>query len=160
MKTTLNPFENAKRISEGTGGASPTVIEEMQAEISVLGSQNETQAQDITDIKAQLTELAGNYSTTEHKTGRKWVDGKDIYEITYSFNTTTANTKTDSGVTLPAIDSLIKLDGVLADAVPVFSNIDDKVGVMIEDNKLKYYVPTWATTLTMTVTMLYTKQSV
>ena len=82
MKTTLNPFENAKRISEGTGGASPTVIEEMQAEISVLGSQNETQAQDITDIKAQLTELAENYSTTEHKTGRKWTDGRDIYEKT------------------------------------------------------------------------------
>lgn len=24
-----------------------------------------------------------DYSTTEHKTGQKWIDGKDIYEITY-----------------------------------------------------------------------------
>lgn len=24
-----------------------------------------------------------NYSTTEHLTGQKWIDGKDIYEITY-----------------------------------------------------------------------------
>lgn len=79
-KTTLNPFENAKRTREEGGGVSPAIIEEMQAEISVLGSENASQAQDITDIKAQLTELADAYSTTEHKTGRKWIDGKDIYE--------------------------------------------------------------------------------
>ena len=87
MKTTLNPFENAKRTANGTGGGvSPAVIEEIQAEISVLGSQNETQAQDITDIKAQLEELAGEYSTTEHKTGRKWIDGTDIYERVVDVN--------------------------------------------------------------------------
>lgn len=79
-KTTLNPFENAKRTREEGGGVSPAVIEEMQAEISVLGSENASQAQDITDIKNQLTELASTYSTTEHKTGRKWADGKDIFE--------------------------------------------------------------------------------
>jgi hypothetical protein len=83
MKKTLNPFENAKRIANGAGGGvSPTVIEEMQEEITILGSQNTQQAQDLTDIKAQLTELAGAYSTTEHKTGRKWIDGSDIYEQT------------------------------------------------------------------------------
>lgn len=87
MKTTLNPFENAKRTAEGTGGISPAIIEEMQAEISILGSQNETQSQDITDIKAQLEELAGAYSTTEHKTGRKWINGKDIYSITLDVKT-------------------------------------------------------------------------
>lgn len=88
MKTTLNPFENAKRTAQGAGGASPAIIEEMQAQISVLGSENATQAQDITDIKAQLTELAGAYSTTEHKTGRKWLDGKDIYEKTIALDVT------------------------------------------------------------------------
>lgn len=28
-----------------------------------------------------------DYSTTEHKTGRKWIDGKDIWEITYTVAT-------------------------------------------------------------------------
>lgn len=55
MKTTLNPFENAKRTANGTGGFSPSVIEEMQAEISVLGSENASQAQDITDINDNLS---------------------------------------------------------------------------------------------------------
>lgn len=55
MKTTLNPFENAKRTANGTGGFSPSVIEKMQAEISVLGSENASQAQDITDINAKLS---------------------------------------------------------------------------------------------------------
>lgn len=92
MKTTLNPFENAKRTAQGTGGGvSPAVIEEMQAEISILGSQNETQAQDITDIKTQLEELAGAYSTTEHKTGKKWIDDKDIYSKTIDVKTLMSN---------------------------------------------------------------------
>lgn len=82
MKKTLNPFENAKRIANGAGGVSPAIIEEIQGEITILGSQNTQQAQDITDIKAQLEELAGAYSTTEHKTGKKWIDGNDIYEKT------------------------------------------------------------------------------
>ena len=90
MKTTLNPFENAKRTAQGTGGVSPSVIEEIQAEISVLGSQNETQTQDIADIKAQLEELAGAYSTTAHKTGRKWTDGRDVYEKVIHFNSGTS----------------------------------------------------------------------
>lgn len=97
MKTTLNPFENAKRTAQGTGGVSPSVIEEIQAEITVLGSQNETQAQDIVNIKAQLEELAGAYSTTEHKIGRKWVDGKDIFEKVVPINLTAVE---DSTVTI------------------------------------------------------------
>lgn len=65
MKTTLNPFENAKRTANGTGGGvSPAVIEEMQAEISILGSQNETQAQDIIDIKSSLNSINDNLEQT------------------------------------------------------------------------------------------------
>lgn len=119
MKTTLNPFENAKRISEGAGGASPTVIEEMQEEISVLGSQNETQAQDITDIKSQLTELAGAYSSTEHKTGRKWTDGKDVYEKTIDCgNLPNSTTKQIAhGVTY---DKIVSLRGVCSNSDNAF----------------------------------------
>ena len=119
MKTTLNPFENAKRTAQGTGGVSPSVIEEIQAEITVLGSQNETQAQDITDIKAQLEELAGAYSTTEHKTGRKWIDGKDIYEKTVDVGALpNATTKQVAhGVTY---DKVVSLRGICSNSDNAF----------------------------------------
>lgn len=111
MKTTLNPFENAKRTAQGTGGVSTSVIEEIQAEILVLGSQNETQAQDISDIKAQLTELAVAYSTTEQKTGRKDIDGKDIYSK--SFTVDALPNATDAGFNhgISNIHRLVKLYG-------------------------------------------------
>lgn len=92
MKTTLNPFENAKRTANGTGGGvSPAVIEEMQA---------------------QLTELAGAYSTTEHKTGRKWIDGKDIYEKVVTLETalTVSKNGSDTGIT-PFHDTMISVKG-------------------------------------------------
>lgn len=112
MKTTLNPFENAKRTAQGAGGISPSVIEEIQAEISVLGSQNETQAQDISDIKTQLEELAGAYSTTEHKTGRKWIDGKDIYEKVVALESplTISRSGSDTGIA-PFHDTMISTKG-------------------------------------------------
>ena len=117
MKTTLNPFENAKRTAQGTGGVSPSVIEEMQSEISILGSQNETQAQDITDIKAQLEELAGAYSTTEHKTGRKWIDGKDIYEkvVVLESAVTVGTSWSDLGVANSEFDTMIHANGLHSD---------------------------------------------
>lgn len=98
MKTTLNPFENAKRTAQGTGGVSPSVIEEIQAEITVLGS--------------QLEELAGAYSTTEHKTGRKWIDGKDIYEkvVTLAEPLTVSKNGSDTGIA-PFHDTMISAKG-------------------------------------------------
>ena len=130
MKKTLNPFENAKRIANGAGGASPAIIEEMQEEISILGSQNSQQAQDITDIKAQLliigsqnsaqvqditdikaqlTNLVAPYSTTKHKTGRKWSDGKDIFEIIYHYENgiSLTNAGADSGIPYTNFDKII-----------------------------------------------------
>ena len=118
MKKTLNSFENAKRIANGAGGGvSPTVIEEMQEEISILGSQNTHQAQDITDIKAQLTELAGAYSTTEHKTGRKWIDGKDIYEkvVVLESAITVGTNWTNLRVSNADIDVMIHANGLHED---------------------------------------------
>ena len=38
------------------------------------------------------------YSTTEHLTGRKWVDGRDIYEKTISYNSPFLNIPTNGAV--------------------------------------------------------------
>lgn len=84
MKTTLNPFENAKRTANGTGGFSPSVIEEMQAEISVLGSENASQAQDITDINDNLTTL-DNYTKANKLESKTNIGGYNSFANRYTF---------------------------------------------------------------------------
>lgn len=55
-----------------------------------------------------------DYSTTEHKIGRKWIDGKDIWEKTYSQSTTiglTANAWTDiTNFDVSGIDKIIDFE--------------------------------------------------
>lgn len=50
-----------------------------------------------------------NYSTTEQKTGRKWIDGKDIYEKTYtgSFVVPSGGTWYDTSIALSDVENLI-----------------------------------------------------
>ena len=153
MKATLNPYENAKRIINGTGGGvSPAVIEEMQSQISILGSQNETQAQDITDIKAQLTELAGAYSVTEHKTGRKWVDGNDIFEKTFYFENGVSIGS--SGTTIEENTSAnIITNAWVSDGVHGYAAIQGTV----ESNNLKAVAITGSLANIKYVTFQYTK---
>ena len=68
--------------------------------------QAEENAQDISEMKASQ-----NYSTTEHLTGRKWLDGKPTYTITV--NTGTLPNTTTKTVPLPVqnIDTIIKYRG-------------------------------------------------
>ena len=166
MKTTLNPFENAKRTAQGTGGVSPSVINEIQAEITVLGSQNETQAQDITDIKAQLTELAGAYSTTEHKTGRKDIDGRDIYERTFT-NVELKNVGTTEIASLSGIYSFVKiwgtaehnteLDGLNARPLPFAGSSSNDIRLDVTNNKLRVVTFSDWSSYTAKITIEYTK---
>lgn len=67
-----------------------------------------------------------DYSTTEQKTGRKWIDGKDIYVCTWNKPTTvltfTANTWVDS--TVPAsllIDKVINSEFIVNGAILAMS---------------------------------------
>lgn len=166
MKTTLNPFENAKRTAEGTGGISPSVIEEIQAEISVLGSQNETQAQDISNIKAQLEELASPYSTTEHKTGRKDTDGKDIYERTF-VNVQLKNNNITEVAPLSDIYSIVKIwgtaqnnteaDGINARPLPFAGSSSNDIRLDITNNKLRVVTFSDWSSYTAKITIEYTK---
>lgn len=67
-----------------------------------------------------------DYSTTEQNTGRKWIDGKDIYVCTWNKPTTvlnfTANTWVDS--TVPAsllIDKVINSEFIVNGAILAMS---------------------------------------
>lgn len=156
-KVSMNKLEMARRCAKGgNGGTLTPATSETLGGVKIGEGVNVTEDGTIS-VPSPTPYTPPAYSTTEHKTGRKWIDGKDVYEISFKFNTNVANTKTDSGITLPTRDKVIKLDGVLGNGVPICSYIDDKVGVLIEDGKLKYYVPSWATTSYMCLTMLYTK---
>lgn len=52
------------------------------------------------------------YSTTEHKTGRKWIDGKDIYEKVISLDTplTVSRNSSDIGIA-PFHETMISVKG-------------------------------------------------
>lgn len=52
------------------------------------------------------------YSTTEHKTGRKWIDGKDIYEKVVSLDTplTVTRNGSDTGIA-PFHETMISAKG-------------------------------------------------
>lgn len=68
--------------------------------------QAEENAQDISEMKASQ-----NYSTTEHLTGRKWLDGKPTYTIIV--NTGALPNTTSKTIPLPVqnIDTIIKYRG-------------------------------------------------
>lgn len=109
MKITLNPFENAKRTAQGAGGVSPAIIEEM--------------AQDITDINAQLEELAGAYSTTEHETGKKWIDGKPIFTRVINYTGALSNTAVTLASNIDYIDNIINAVCIAENVAEGFSPI-------------------------------------
>lgn len=52
------------------------------------------------------------YSTTEHKTGKKWIDGKDIYEKVISLDTslTVSRNGSDTGIA-PFHETMISVKG-------------------------------------------------
>jgi len=66
-----NPYIMEKKLNEcvGGGGFDPSVLEEMQADISVLGSENATMAQDIIDIKGSLNSINDKLSVTDVSSG-------------------------------------------------------------------------------------------
>lgn len=97
---TTNPYIMEKKLYVEGGGFSPAVLEEIQTEISVLGSENAAMAQDIVDIKgslnsinADLIDIRGSlnsltapYSTTLSETGETWFNDKVYKKVFYFEN--------------------------------------------------------------------------
>lgn len=70
----------------------------------------------ITADKIDFTTMPGNkYTTTEQDTGKKWVNGKSIYQKSITFNTTGSGAE-ETGANnenFSYIDTLISLDAIL-----------------------------------------------
>ena len=58
-----------------------------------------------------------NYSTTEYKTGRKWIDGSTIYECVFALASpiTVGNDWVSTGITISNVSKIIRTDGLRAD---------------------------------------------
>lgn len=54
-----------------------------------------------------------NYSTTEQNTGKKWIDGSDIYVKTIVFENISASQSSDP-VVIDNIESIVKIEGMMA----------------------------------------------
>ena len=96
-----------------------TVTNGQNGENEFIGTLDEWNALTTAEKKAydtyQITDdysetLMPNYSTTEQKTGQKWIDGKDIYFKVVNLSETLtipSQTWTDTGVDSSDIDSLV-----------------------------------------------------
>ena len=67
----------------------------------------------ITDRTGDSNPLLPDYSTTEHKTGRKWIDGKDIWEKTYSDTTPSSATSKNYSMGVSNVDKIIDYNGMV-----------------------------------------------
>lgn len=75
--------------------------------------QKEYDTYQITDDYSEA--LMPNYSTTEQKTGQKWIDGKDIFVKTVNFGTLPNNTTKVVGVEIDA-DTVLKMEAFAIDS--------------------------------------------
>lgn len=82
---------------------------------------------DATNIVDEFPEGGGggsiDYSTTEQNTGQKWIDGKDIYQITIQTSlplVTADGTMAYADISFTGVDSVIKLNAQFSDANSVY----------------------------------------
>lgn len=106
-KTTLNPFENAKRTAKGSGGGTLTpATSERLGGVKIGEGVNVTE--DGTISVTPYTPPA--YSFDEVDTLLVWVDGKKIYRKCFTVNALPNNTTLAVG-TLASLDTLVSIHG-------------------------------------------------
>lgn len=131
MKTTLNPFENAKRVAEGTGGISniPIASAEILGGIKVPADSGIT----IDGSGNAYVPKPINFSTNEVDTGKKWIDGKPIFTRVINYTGALDNTAT-------TLASNIDYVGNITDAVCVADNVAEgfsPIVVWLDNTDLK-----------------------
>lgn len=97
------------------------------------------------------------YSTTEHKTGRKWKDGKDIYERTIELTITSIeDTSTVVATNVDYVESLIDSNFTVQKAN--VKGCERGCAFVSANNELKLHlVERWGDIITSQVTIQYTK---
>lgn len=99
------------------------------------------------------------YSTTEHKVGRKWIDNKDIYEISYDYAIATSGANVETGLIVPEFDNIVNFFGTVNNGASI--NYGTEINVILDTNRqIKLKVPSWAVGSHMLITYQYTKPTI
>lgn len=99
--------------SNGTQVFAPMIMLKKGQTLSTVTSYSDSSGYTVYGIQSGTNPSIPDYSTTEHKTGRKWVDGKDIWECS---TTTHSNLPYDESW----VDSGIEITG---DVISVYGSI-------------------------------------
>ena len=109
-----------------------------------------------------------DYSTTEHKTGRKWIDGRDIYEKTYIVigGSTVGDHVIDSSINGIA-KQLVEISGYFVNSDSknafVFPYVEDRMTYAFQSGTsglcLRVKSSDWALQVTFYITVQYIKLS-
>lgn len=115
--TTINTLLGQNYISSEDTGDIDIVYVKASAPIQPNPTGQPTATLKKLGIEGTVFELEGggggssaiDYSTTEQKTGRKWIDGKDIYERTYTgtFSVPSGGAWYNTGIALSDVENLI-----------------------------------------------------
>lgn len=118
--------------------------------------------QRLTDVMVEGNEASFQYSTTEQWTGKRWIDGKKIYQRCYTgLNISTSDNWANTGIDKPnGIDTITDSIMLGADTNPVYSvaKLSGMIAVNSNTNKLDCITHGYAAIL-HTLILEYTKNS-
>lgn len=103
-KVSMNKLEMARRAAKGgSGGTIPPATSEKLGGVKIGEGVNVSEDGTI----SVPSYIPPAYSTTEHKTGRKWIDGKDIYERIIDYTGALGSTATELSSGIDYISNII-----------------------------------------------------
>ena len=123
----------------------------------------------ITSSMIDWTTMPGSYSTTEQKTPFTWIDGKPIYQKTYSMGALINGGGTlVQNISSLDFENVVELRGIAINStsknvrpLPLVSNgLSDMVRLDVSNNEIHVITTTgssWSTTYNAYVTLWYTK---
>lgn len=115
------PSEDGTKVltATTTSGETSLSYEEVENELPINPSEDGTKVLTATTTSGETVLSWGdisnsNYSTIEQKTGKKWIDGRDVYFCTFDFSSSPVavvyNNWTSLGVSIPNCEILLKCD--------------------------------------------------
>ena len=107
-----------------------------------------------------------SYSTEEHLTGKKWIDGKPIYSKTVNFGALPNNTTKTVAHNISNLNEITKIEGIAKGTFAGDSTVYIQLGhasntatedLAIVDNNINIITTTDRTNFTAVITLEYTK---
>lgn len=125
---------------------------------NLVGEVMEQVEPQIDDLQGQIDEIPRplNYSTTEQKTGMKWIDGKDIYVITVSLDPLITINAGDWGAT-PL--SAANIDTITSVSAKMLKYVFGAIGAAIDDGYVNLMNNSRGTLSIDNFTICYTKST-